>query len=104
MARVPEEGPSIASKDNRPLVETAYDEGGVGERSRPRAARGIDAACRACSGAKCADHTNHKEEIRMNAFATGVILAALPFAALAAEDAKLSCGKDVLYSQEFLQQ
>jgi hypothetical protein len=34
---------------------------------------------------------------------TVVILAALPFAAMAADEAKLSCGKDVLYSQEFLQ-
>lgn len=41
----------------------------------------------------------------MNAYTrtTVVILAALPFAAMAAEEAKLSCGKDVLYSQEFLQ-
>jgi phage gp45-like len=40
----------------------------------------------------------------MKAFTTMVVLAALPFAALAADEAKLSCGKDVLYSQEFLQQ
>lgn len=33
-----------------------------------------------------------------------VMLAALPVAAMAADEAKLSCGKDVLYSQEFLQQ
>ncbi len=41
----------------------------------------------------------------MNAYTrtTVVILAALPFAAIAADEAKLSCGKDVLYSQEFLQ-